>query len=255
MTGLTLYHHPLSVCSMKTRLALEEKGLSWESRVVDIVHAQEQLEPWYVRLNPVGVVPTLEHQGTEKKVVTNSAVIIRYIAALDDGARLVPETEKRRGLMEELIDLADGIDLQILSYARHPSMEKSEKVLDARIAKSRAMAEKHADLVDSYKVSAERSLKNKSFRVDPEQVGNIERNALEALDFAERQLAKGPYLAGDDYTLADVIWTVVLARLELLKYTDWVLGRAFPELANYYQRCKARESFVSAQVQNQWWQK
>ena len=46
MTSFMLYHHPLSVCSMKVRLVLEEKGLAWSGRVIDIVQKQEQLEPW-----------------------------------------------------------------------------------------------------------------------------------------------------------------------------------------------------------------
>jgi tetrachloro-p-hydroquinone reductive dehalogenase len=54
MASIKLYHHPLSVCSMKVRLALEEKGVAWEGRSVDIVREQEQLEPWYLKLNPGG---------------------------------------------------------------------------------------------------------------------------------------------------------------------------------------------------------
>lgn len=52
MNSITLYHHPLSVCSMKVRLALEEKGVAWSGRIIDIVKTQEQLEPWYLELNP-----------------------------------------------------------------------------------------------------------------------------------------------------------------------------------------------------------
>lgn len=63
MYSLKLYHHPLSVCSMKVRLALEEKGLAWSGRVIDIVQQKEQLEPWYLALNPKGVVPTLQYSN------------------------------------------------------------------------------------------------------------------------------------------------------------------------------------------------
>jgi len=56
MDSIKLYHHPLSVCSMKVRLALEKNGVDWEGRSVDIVREQEQLEPWYLKLNPGGVL-------------------------------------------------------------------------------------------------------------------------------------------------------------------------------------------------------
>ena len=57
MLSPMLYHHPLSVCSMKVRLALEEKGLAWSGRVIDIMRQQEQLDPWYLKPNPKGVIP------------------------------------------------------------------------------------------------------------------------------------------------------------------------------------------------------
>ena len=140
MASLMLHHHPLSVCSMKVRLALEEKGLAWSGRVIDIMRKQEQLDPWYLRLNPRGVIPTLEFRNGTTQVVTNSADIIRFVAALPQGNSLLPKNENDYELMDNLINLADEVDLQILSYARHPSMEKSEKILDARIEKSLLMA-------------------------------------------------------------------------------------------------------------------
>ena len=54
--------------------------------------------------------------------------------------------------------------------------------------------------------------------------------------------------------LADLIWTFVLPRLELLGYTKWLDGRMYPRVSEYYQRVKQRESFALAQVQNAWWE-
>jgi len=255
MPTLALYHNPLSVCSMKTRLALEEKGLEWTGRKIDIVHAQEQLEPWYIRLNSNGVIPTLSHTNGETKVITNSATIIRYVASLTEGNSLLPTNNEDVQTMEKLITSADDIDLQILSYARHPSMEKSEAILDLRIEKSRALAIEHPELAESYNASAERSLKNKNFRADTEFVDQIEKDAHASLTFAESQLAHNTYLVGETYTLADVIWTVVLSRLELLGYDDWLSADSFPFIAKYYEAMKNRKSFKDANIQNQWWQK
>ncbi|MBQ0782960.1 MAG: glutathione S-transferase family protein [Amphritea sp.] len=255
MSSLTLHHHPLSVCSMKVRLALEEKGLDWSSNVIDIVREQEQLEPWYVKLNPNGVIPTLEFNNGTTEVVTNSASIIRFIAALPEGNSLSPSNNHDIQLMDTLIDLADEVDLQILSYARHPSMEKSEKILDARINKSLLLAEQHPELKSNYLACAARSEKSKTFRVDAKHIKDIEQRAVESLSFAEEQLNGNTFLLGDTYSLADVIWTVVLSRLDLLGYTDWVDGNDFPLLASYYQRAQGRKSFTLAQVQNEWWDK
>lgn len=255
MNSYMLYHHPLSVCSMKVRLVLEEKGLAWSGRVIDIVQKQEQLEPWYLKLNPKGVIPTLEFRNGTTKVLTDSAHIIRYIAALSEGNILLPQDEKEHQLMNKLIDLADNIDLQILSYARHPSMEKSEKILNARVTKSLLMAKKHPELRDNYFVSAKRSENNKKLRVEKSHIENIENNALEAITFLEKQLQGNEFIMGNTYTLADVIWTVVLSRLDLLNYNNWLNQDNFPQLANYYLRMQNRKSYTLAQIQNEWWDK
>ena len=254
MYSLMLYHHPLSVCSMKVRLALEEKGLAWSGRVIDIVQKQEQLEPWYLELNPKGVIPTLQFSNGSSQIVTNSANIIRFIGELPEGNPLIPQDSKKLELMNTLIDLADNVDLQILSYARHPSQEKSGGILDARIEMARQLAEKHPELKESYQECANRSEKNKTFRVSVEHITSIEANAMDALAKVESQLKTSAFLTGDTYTLADVIWTVVLSRLDLLDYNEWIDGERFPLVSDYYQRAKKRKSFTLAQIQNQWWE-
>jgi len=44
----------------RVRAVLLEKGLSWTSRVLDLMR-MEQKRPEYLALNPNGVVPTLVH--------------------------------------------------------------------------------------------------------------------------------------------------------------------------------------------------
>lgn len=255
MTSLMLYHHPLSVYSMKVRLALEEKGLAWSGRVIDIIRKQEQLEPWYIKLNSKGVIPTLEFRNGTTRVLNDSAQIIRFIASLPEGNALLPTGESDNKRMEKLIDMADEIDLQILSYARHPSMEKSEKILNARITKSLLMAEENPELRSNYLHCAERSEQSKTFRVDKKRIEEIEKNALEAITFAEKQLQYNSFLLGDSYSLADVIWTVVLSRLDLLGYSTWLDKGVFPQIASYYLRMQHRKSYTLAQINNEWWDK
>ena len=255
MASLMLHHHPLSVCSMKVRLALEEKGLAWSGRVIDIMRKQEQLDPWYLRLNPRGVIPTLEFRNGTTQVVTNSADIIRFVAALPQGNSLLPKNENDYELMDNLINLADEVDLQILSYARHPSMEKSEKILDARIEKSLLMAKKHPELSRNYLDCADRSQNSKTFRVNEQHINDVEQRALKSIEFVEKHLKDSSFLLGDVYSLADVIWTVVLSRIDLLGYDSWLDESNFPHLSSYYSRMQKRKTYSLAQVQNEWWDK
>ena len=71
-----LYQFPASLCSQKVRLALVEKGVEHRQQFVDIELRMQNYEPWYVRLNPHAVVPTLVHGD---RVVTDSARIIQHI--------------------------------------------------------------------------------------------------------------------------------------------------------------------------------
>ena len=53
-TGLILYHAWSSSASRKVRLCLAEKGLDYESRVMDLLRFQHHSD-WYKALNPGGI--------------------------------------------------------------------------------------------------------------------------------------------------------------------------------------------------------
>jgi glutathione S-transferase len=73
----------------------------------------------------------------------------------------------------------------------------------------------------------------------------VERMML-LLDEMEEALGQQQWLAGDDYTLADVAFTPYLARLEHLSILPIVGDRQ--RVADWYRRCKARPSFHEAIV-------
>src|SRR4051812_37524534 len=68
---LELYHFPNAICAHKVRLALSEKQLAWQSRIVD-----DPQDPAYLRINPNGVVPTLAHEG---RLFLESRIISEYL--------------------------------------------------------------------------------------------------------------------------------------------------------------------------------
>ena len=83
---LTLYHYWSSVCSQKVRFCLEEKGLEWESRHIDLF-TFDHWQPHYLALNPKAVVPTLDHDGN---VLIESNVIVEYLDDIFPGLSLSP---------------------------------------------------------------------------------------------------------------------------------------------------------------------
>ena len=72
---LKLYHQWTSTCSKRVRITLAEKNLDWESHHISLKDL-EHLDEWYVKLNPEGVVPTLDHDGN---ILTESNFIIEYL--------------------------------------------------------------------------------------------------------------------------------------------------------------------------------
>src|SRR6266478_8874164 len=100
----TLYNAPQSTCSQRVRFVLNAKGLPFEEIKLDLL-AGDQLKPEYLALNPNGVVPTLDHDGT---IVIDSSVIIEY---LDEIApvpeNFTPRDPAKRAHMRSLMRFID----------------------------------------------------------------------------------------------------------------------------------------------------
>ena len=72
--GVHVLHSMSSSCSQKLRIFLNLKAINWESHVVDLF-ANENFQPWFLGINPRGLVPVLVHDGD---VHIESNDIIQY---------------------------------------------------------------------------------------------------------------------------------------------------------------------------------
>ena len=61
----------------------------------------------------------------------------------------------------------------------------------------------------------------------------------------EAQLAKSPWLAGEQFTIDDASAVPYIVRLDILNYLEW-LDMVGTRLADWYMRMKARKSFKPA---------
>ena len=71
----------------RVRIALALKGLDYDYVSVNIGPAGEQKSAAYLKLNPQGLVPALEHDGV---VITQSTAIIEYLEEIFPEPRLLP---------------------------------------------------------------------------------------------------------------------------------------------------------------------
>lgn len=243
--SVVLYHHPGSLCSQKVRLALAEKGVPHEARTIDIGPRAENFQPWYVRLNPHAVVPTLVHDG---QPVTDSAKIVRYIDERFDGPPLHAGDEAAAAEEARWVDLADALPLRELSYGRvgGPFGWLLRRTDGLRLKKLARLRDENPDLREAYEAKMEDVKKWFATARDPVQLGAIEARVAETLDQLQSHLASRDFIGGARYGTADVLWTVVLARLAMLGQRGAIAAR--PAVAAYFDRMKARPSFTAAKV-------
>ena len=101
--AFTLYNAPQSTCSQRVRFVLNAKGLPFDEVKLDLL-AGDQLKPDYLKLNPNGVVPTLDHDGN---IVIDSSVIIEYLDEISPEQSFTPRAPVERAHMRSLMRFID----------------------------------------------------------------------------------------------------------------------------------------------------
>jgi ganglioside-induced differentiation-associated protein 1 len=84
--GVHVLHFMGSSCSQKLRIFLNLKGIKWESHLVDLF-TNENFGPWFLGINPRGLVPVLVHDGT---VHIENNDIIQYLEKTFPTPKLIP---------------------------------------------------------------------------------------------------------------------------------------------------------------------
>jgi glutathione S-transferase len=111
----------------KTRIALLEKGLKWETTWVDLTKG-EQKKPEYLAINPVGKVPALIDEGT---IVHDSTIINEYLEDKHPTPPLLPRDPAMRARARSFEDYADAYLapslFKIVINLRKPEAERDEE--------------------------------------------------------------------------------------------------------------------------------
>jgi glutathione S-transferase len=231
---LELYHALTSTCSQKVRMCLAEKDLDWVDRRVNLA-ASENLTPAYLALNPHGVVPTLVHEG---QVVVDSSVICEYLDEVFPYPRLTPDNPVLRARMRAWMRFLEEVPtaaIRVPSF--HMALARRYDGFDAE-----RFREQVADV---------RPLRKHFYR--RMGVHGFSREDVEAsLDELKRTLARmqealanGPWLMGQDFTLADIVVMPAIDRLADLGLAG-MWEDHFPGVREWYARLQARPSFAKA---------
>jgi glutathione S-transferase len=226
---MVLYHSLRSTCSRKVRICLGEKGIEFESRVLDL-RKFEHHTPEYLRLNPNGYVPTLVDDG---RALIESTMINEYLDERYPQAPLRPGHPYERLQMRVWTKFVDDVCLpavvvptwtQALSGAVAGKSEEELKLILDRIPLPERRSRWAKIAGDGYTEAEFREAYDKMTL---------------ALDRMEHALRQSRWLVGDDYTLADINISPYVWRFREI---DPVLldAQKRPAVASWLERMLAR---------------
>ncbi|KAK7481716.1 hypothetical protein BaRGS_00027089 [Batillaria attramentaria] len=262
-----LYYNPSSSASQKVLVALQEKEVKFEGVIIDIQKKVQQLEAWYMRINPAGAVPVLQDG---EKIIRESEDIVDYIDREFPGeSKLVPDMSTEMGkevsrwrkvLNEEVQVFAitygtmcfPELSASGLKLAKSVYRSKDDIIANMQIRAKRCeqLADEHPDLREAYTAKMSAVQKNVSTIADKDNVVKA-LDALEStLDKVQEKLkkvdadpSKELWFCGQQFTAADITLCILLGRLDLLGLGErYHSNEKRPKLHAYWQQAKKRPS-------------
>lgn len=232
---LELYHAEPVANSMKVLICLKEKQLDFVSHYVNLL-LFEQHEPEFVALNPNGQVPVLVHDGA---VITESTVINEYLEDVFPEIPLRPADPVWRAKMRIWSKFVDeyfcpalsmiGWHLMVRRVAQSLDKDRLDEVL-ARIP-LKEQRDKWATVAGESFTEAELADARRKLRV--------------SIDKAEAILTASTWLAGPDYSLADINSYSMVAGVERL-HPELLNIDVSPRTCDWLKRIRARQGVQAA---------
>jgi glutathione S-transferase len=198
----TLFFSP-NACSLASHIALAESGIPYELKRLKFGE-NEQRSPEYLKLNPHGRVPALV---TERGTLTETVAILAFIAQSAPEAKLAP--------------LDDPF--------RFAKMQGFNTFIAATV-----------HVAYAHKRRGYRWADNQSSFDD--MAAKMPKNMHDCFRLIENDFLAGPYVLGEDYSVADPY---------LFTMSDWLEGAGveiadFPRVQDHYQRMRQRPAVVRA---------
>jgi len=199
---LTLYYEK-STCSLASHIALEDAGAPYALKRIDFAKA-EQAEPAYLAVNPKARVPALI---TPRGILTETPAILAFIAQSFPSAKLAP--------LDDPFEFA-----QVQAF-------NSYLCSTVHVA--------HAHRMRGYRWVDDPAAIEAMRKKVPKSVGAC-------FDLIERDMFKGPWVMGENYTIADPYLFTLAQWLEV----DGVDPARTPRVAGHRRRMLERPAVIKA---------
>ncbi|XP_077996208.1 ganglioside-induced differentiation-associated protein 1-like [Glandiceps talaboti] len=264
--AVTLYHEYISYYSQRARLALVEKGISYDSRILSGAKC-ENVDPWFIRLNPRGKIPVIVHG---ENIIYDTPRILEYLDEKFPNKICLNKDGEEGKRVQYFRDFVNGIEIGdvMAGIFRHPHLVPKPgnfpvlripqiiKLVHEDIPKKAAeLAEKHPDLKDTYlqkikkmKEEAWDSPTEEYFKTILSKIDQLLTEVEKELQETMSRIHNGErFLCGKQVSAADIFLIVLINRLEQYGLGEmfWTDGKR-PLVASYLEWMLSRESCKKA---------
>jgi len=203
---MKIYGHPMSTCTRKVLAILAERKANFDFEVVDLFKGENRSAAHLAR-QPFGQIPVLEEGDLR---LYESRAILRYLDEVLPGHKLTPSDAKDRAIMEQWISIETS---NFTTHAMKIIYEDLFKKMQGAPADSTAI-----------------------------QAGTT--GVSKALDILNHRLGEVAYIAGADFTLADICYMPYVEYLFAAGHGDLITSRA--NVAAWWNRVSTRPSWLTA---------
>lgn len=236
--GVHVLHFMGSSCSQKLRIFLNLKKIPWESHPIDLP-GNENMQPWFLGINPRGLVPVLVHDGA---VHIESNDIIQYLEKRFPIPQLIPAGHENEvaALLKHEDDL--HLDLRTLSFRfvfAPPGPPKPAAALESYINNGAGTVQGAKDAEKQVQIDFWRRAASEGFT--DERARASARKFRDAFDTLDTTLARKPYLMDDDLSVLDIAWFIYQHRLSLAGYP---FARLHPHVHAWAEKLRAMPEFA-----------
>jgi len=231
---IKLYYEWRSTSARRVRMVLHEKQIDWEGLHIEKHEDIENYLPWYVELNPLGVVPTLIHGD---KIIIESNVINEYLEDTFPEVQLRPDDAYEKARMRVWLIRSENE----AHDAINPISENARMVRKGHFTKEELLKRVSACPQPGRRaLKVDRVLNGISDRV-------IETSHLRIawlLDEIEQSLRDGPWLAGSMYSLADIAMAPFIERFMANDIAEVAnMENRLPLTTEWWSNIEARPSY------------
>lgn len=277
---LELFHFGFSICSHKVRAVLAELGLTYGSNQYAGPTNYENYTPEYLRLRlqseaargPLvsdysggsavesegfdpAVVPTLVDRHAGRVLADSKLITLHLVRTFRTPIDLLP-ADLEDGIIEQ-VDLVDRTPHVALLYGADPAGDTRPSEIQSRmpgihqlkfasLESHKARVGDEPRLVAAYDAKIAKEKAAEGFVVDPDAMTGALAQLEDLVAGLEATLVRsaGPWIFGQRFTLADLVWGISLIRFDYLGRSSLWQNRN--RVATFFDRVSARPSLVTS---------